>query len=122
MTAKVHSPRQTTAGPRGAWARYANMVLGIWLVISAFAWPHTPQGQTDAWAIGMMVFVFALWALLNPAVRWLNALLAVWLFFTAISIPAASRATPIHDAIVAVVIFLLSWVPGDPMGRRELRV
>jgi len=115
MALEVHSPDRGGMR-RGAWARYLNMVLGLWLIVSAFAWPHTLQAQTVAWAVGALVFVFSLWALVNPGMRWLNALLAVWLFFSAISMPAASQAAPIIDAITAVVIFLLSWVPGDRLG------
>jgi hypothetical protein len=116
MALQVHRRSRRSIGPRGAWARYLNMLLALWLIVSAFAWRHTPQAQSEAWAIGALVFVCSLWALLNPAVRWLNALCGVWLFFTAISIPALSRASPINDAIVAIAIFLLSWVPGERLG------
>jgi hypothetical protein len=37
-----------------------NALLGLWLFVSAFLWPHEPAEFTTAWLGGMLVVTFAL--------------------------------------------------------------
>jgi heme A synthase len=98
------------------WARYVNIVLGVWLVISAFAWPHTVSQQTNAWVVGLLVATIALVAIARDRVRYLNTALAVWLFISIWALPGVYMATAWNSALVAIGIFMFSLVP-DIRGR-----
>jgi len=47
-------------------ARIVNIVLGVWLFISAFLWPHTYAQMTNTWILGVLCVVFALVAMRVP--------------------------------------------------------
>jgi hypothetical protein len=50
--------------------------------------------------------------------RFLNTLLAIWLFITAFAIPHVSSATVWNNALVAIAIFVVSLMPsGVAAGR-----
>ncbi len=58
-----------------------------------------------------MVVFFAILAMRFPAVRYLNTLLAIWLFISAFAFPHVSVAPVWNNAIVAIVIFVISLIP-----------
>ncbi len=99
-------------------ARGINLVLGIWLFISAFAWEHTLAERTNTWILGILCVLFALIAMSTPAARWLNTALAIWLFISVWALPHHNLATMWNNAIVAILVFALSLVPGE--GERGL--
>src|SRR5579883_1222244 len=84
-----------TRGPavRGAAPRIINVILGVWLFISAFVWPHTQAQMTNTWILGVLCVIFALVAMAVPWVRFLNTLLAIWLFISAWALPLVSVGT-----------------------------
>lgn len=101
-------------------ARVANIIIGAWLFISAFIWPHSASQFTNTWLVGALCVLFAAIALRFPAFRWANAALAVWLFISVWTLPSIAEGTVWHNAIVAIVIFLVALVPtylgGSPAG------
>jgi hypothetical protein len=103
--------------PRGGEAaRVVNALLGIWLIVSAFAWPHSPAQMTNAWIVGIVAAVFALGALLVDArIRYLNTVVAIWLFISVWALPGAQPATAWNSIIVAFVLFVLS-MPASGAG------
>jgi hypothetical protein len=101
-------------------ARIVNVVLGIWLFISAFAWPHTSQQMTNTWILGVLCVVFAIVAMSVPAVRYLNTALAVWLFISAFALPSLHAGTVWNNVLVAIAIFLVSLVPNEVPGRGRI--
>lgn len=102
-------------------ARALNIILGIWLFISAFVWDHTAAQRTNTWILGVLCVAFALIALGVPMVRYLNTILAIWLFISAFALPDVSIGTVWNNALVAIAIFIISLVPGgagwDVYGR-----
>lgn len=94
-------------------ARAVNVVLGIWLFISAFAWPHSHAQMANTWILGVLCVAFALIAARSPSVRYLNTALAVWLFISAFALPTAEIGTIWNNALVAVAIFIVSLVESD---------
>ena len=98
-------------------ARVTNVILGIWLFISAFIWPHTTVQMTNTWILGVLCVLFALIAMAVPPVRFVNTALAVWLFISAWALPTASTATTWNNVLVAIAIFLTSLVPSAPDER-----
>ena len=99
-------------------ARIVNLVLGIWLFISAFVWPHTTAQMTNTWILGVLTVVFALVAMRVQQVRYLNTLLSVWLFISAFALPRLNDGTAWNNAILGVVIFFLSLVPSTERVQR----
>lgn len=99
----------TSGGYRAA--RLVNLVLGVWLVLSAFAWPHSRAQMTNTWLSGLLAVVFELTAFYEPAVRYLTTVLAVWLFVSSWALREASLGTLWNNAFVAIVLFFVSLVP-----------
>ena len=92
-------------------ARGINIIAGIWLFISAFILPHESAMFTNTWILGILAVIFAIVAMRFSGVRFLNTLLAIWLFISAFALPHVSNAPVWNNAIVAIVIFIISLVP-----------
>jgi hypothetical protein len=99
-------------------ARVVNLVLGIWLFISAFVWGHTTAQMTNTWILGVLTVIFALVAMRFPPVRYLNTILAIWLFISAFALHRLNNGTVWNNALVAIVIFFLSLVPSTAQPER----
>lgn len=99
-------------------ARYINIVLGVWLFISAFVWVHSQAQFTNTWIVGVLCVGIAVAAMRIPEVRFINTALAVWLFISVWALPSFSVGTQWNNAIVAIAIFVASLVPGL-VGPRE---
>jgi hypothetical protein len=110
-------------GPMNAsYARIVNVVLGVWLFISAFAWPHSTAQMTNTWIVGVLQVIFALVALFGVAqARYLNTVLAIWLFISAFALPGGDAGTIWNNVIVAILTFVFSLVPGAVETRGRLR-
>jgi len=104
-------------------ARIVNIVLGVWLFISAFIWPHSYSQMTNTWILGVLCVLFALIAMRVPEARYLNTILAVWLFISVWALPSLSLGTQWNNALVAIAIFIVSLAPGylpGPGGTRPI--
>ncbi len=101
-------------------ARWLNVVLGVWLFISAFLWPHTVAQRTNTWILGVLCVIFALIAMSTPPARFLNTALSIWLFISVWALPHRNIGTMWNNALVAIVIFVLSLVPGR--GEPSVRI
>lgn len=101
---------QVEGGPavRDVPPRIINVILGVWLFISAFVWPHTQVQMTNTWILGVLCVIFALVATAVPWARYLNALLAIWLFISAFALPVRSAGTIWNNVLVAIAIFIVS--------------
>lgn len=97
-------------GNPGAWPRYLNAAIAVWLFISAFLWTHTDVQRTNTWIVAVLMFCAALFALGAPMVRFVNAALAAWLFFSTLFM-RSFPATVWNNLIVAIVVFVLALVP-----------
>jgi hypothetical protein len=102
------------AAARGVSPRVVNVVIGVWLFISAFVWPHTHAQMTNTWICGVVTVVFALVAMAVPWVRYLNTLLAIWLFISSWALPSAHPGTVWNNVLCAIAIFIVSLVPSAP--------
>lgn len=106
-----------------SWPRSLNVILGIWLFISAFVWPHSQEQMTNTWILGVLAVVFAVFSINTPPIRYLNTFLALWLFISAFALPSprVSSGTVWNNVIVAILIFIFSLAPGRgtpaPIGR-----
>jgi hypothetical protein len=110
---------QTTA----SWSSAINLLIGIWLFMSAFIWPHTTGQMTNTWIIGVLIALASAWAMYAPDARYLDTIFAVWLFISTFVIAHPTPATMWNNAIAAIVVFVLSLIPGGvtaTTGQRAL--
>jgi hypothetical protein len=91
--------------------RLANVTLGLWLSFSALLWPHTTVSRTNTCLLGIVIAAIAAVAPPTPAVRAIGTVPAVWLFFSAFWIADVTNLTTWHNAIVAILVSVLSVVP-----------
>jgi hypothetical protein len=94
--------------------RPVTVLLGVWLFISAFVWPHSPFQMTNTWLCGLLCIVFAFLAFAIPAARYLTTALAVWLFVSAFALPSFGRGTIWNNTLVAIALFAFSLTPSPP--------
>lgn len=97
---------------RGNPVRVLNVILGVWLFISAFIWPHTQAQMTNTWILGVLCVLFAVVAMFYEPVRFLNTALAIWLFISAWALPTVSAGTVWNNVLCAIAIFIISLIPG----------
>lgn len=88
-----------------------NIAMGVWLVISAFVWPHEPTQRLNAVVFGSMIAVLASLALMWRPASWVATLPAVWLFGTSLSAEHRDALTPWHNVAVAFVVFMSATAP-----------
>jgi hypothetical protein len=92
-------------------ARLMLIVLGVWLVISAFIWPHGSVQSTNTWVSGALCVAGALLLVKVPEARYFNALLGVYLFVSSWILPG-SMGTLMNNLLVGVAIGFAAILPG----------
>jgi hypothetical protein len=107
----------STNSAGGGTARAFSLLLGVWLFISAFLWPHTAFQMTNTWICGVVAVVLAAVAMRVPRVRYGNTLLSVWLFISAFALPSTSMGTIWNNVIVSIALFVASLVPTEEIPR-----
>jgi hypothetical protein len=90
-----------------------NLAVSAWLLLSAFALPHSPASAALTGLTAVLVGTFALAAPGLPGLRFVNALLAfVVLGWGALLLPEMGGLARVHNALLAAVICALSLIPG----------
>lgn len=106
----------------GNTPRILNLILGVWLFISAFVWPHTQAQMTNTWILGVIAVAISLVAMyVNAQARYLNTVLSIWLFISVWALPRLNVGTAWNNVIVAILMFVFSLIPGGGTMRRPLR-
>jgi hypothetical protein len=99
--------------------RYLNVFLGIWLVLSAFLWPHSSGQFWNAISVGFLVAALALLASETlPEARYVNTILGAWLIISAFTMHAASAGTIWNHFVVGLTVAVCSVFPNLPAVRR----
>ena len=88
-------------------ARFIDGMLGLWLFLSMFFWPHDRSQVLNSWLVASAVMFFA--GLAIAGIRWARyALVALgaWLIAAGIATLAttSSRLTPIHNLILGALL------------------
>ena len=106
-----------------SWPHFANMVLGVWLITSAFALGYGSRAlQISDVLSGLLVILLAVlslssqpfWKLWSP---WANSLVGVWLLFAPLVFWAPTAAAYSNDTLLgALVIVFAILAPGMPMA------
>ena len=96
---------------RGMGARFANIVLGAWLFLTATLWVHTPWQRINAWSVGVLAVTGGLIALTGSRWgRYLNCLLGAWLILSTVLATRWSPVTFWNQIVVGfgLVLFALA--------------
>jgi hypothetical protein len=92
---------------------YWNLAIAAWLLLSAFALPHSPGSAALTGLVAVLVGTFAVASPGLPGLRFVNALLAFFaLGWTALLMPDMGGIARIHNALVAAAVCALSLIPG----------
>ena len=89
-----------------------NLLLGLWVLASAFAWPHDELAQTNTWICGLLIALFAILAIYEPTMRYVNTVLGAWLVLSTVFVFEATTATRWNNVLVGLAVFIVSLVPG----------
>ena len=90
-------------------ARYLNVLLGVWLFISAFVWPHGAWQFNNTWILGIITVVVGFVSLCAPGVRFINTLVGIWLVISGFGATGA-LATRWNNGLVGIAIFIVSLI------------
>jgi hypothetical protein len=91
--------------------RFANIVMGAWLFVSAFIWSHDASSRVNTLVLGLLIATIGALSTLKSSARLLNVVAAVWLFFSTLWIFHPSSTAGWNNAIVALLVFAISFVP-----------
>ncbi|HET8539467.1 MAG TPA: hypothetical protein VFL83_06310 [Anaeromyxobacter sp.] len=99
-----------------------NLLFATWLLVSAFALPHTQYSQATTWLAAIAVGALAIVAVGRPPARIAIAGVAIFLAVAALLLPGMSTAAAVSNAVVAAILFALSVVqPHAPAEARTAR-
>jgi hypothetical protein len=102
-----------------AWPRYANLLIGIWMFVSAFAWPHSRDSCAAAWISGAGISMNAFAGIWASPMRWFNVLLGgMSLVWQASAAQAAGDSLSFTNGVVtSALVIVLSLVPSRRVPR-----
>ena len=90
------------------WKRVLIVILAVWVLFSGYAWPHTRANLINNWVMGLGLVAFGTLSIGYAWARYVTLGLGVWLFAFAALFHRLSPVTFWNDAMVAVVVFVLS--------------
>ncbi|HVU50446.1 MAG TPA: hypothetical protein VHL80_07150 [Polyangia bacterium] len=96
-------------------ARYLNLVLGAWLLVSAFMWPHSEPQFIAAIVVGAVLTIVAPFEVGSPAVRRINTAAGVVLVVAAVVLPRTTAVTLWHNVLLGLIVMSVSFC-GPPHG------
>jgi len=96
-------------------ARYLNLALASWLLVSAFLWSHSEDQFLVTAFVGALVAIVAPFEVGSPRVRTITAAAGAFLVVAAVALPRSSSVTLWHNAIVGLLMMGISFF-GPPHG------
>lgn len=98
--------------------RWIPALLGLWLIASAFLWPHTPPAMQNTWLIGVLLVSFGVVSASEPWIDLVHATLAIALAVSTLAVDGVDRLTLVNNLLVAAGVLAAS--AADPRWRGEL--
>src|SRR5438552_602611 len=94
------------------FVRVVNALLGLWLFVSAFMFPHLRAQFFNELISSILVTAFALMSILGRGdARKLNFLVGVWLFISALALPHPPGGSVVNQLLVAVLVVITALFP-----------
>jgi len=100
------------------WQDWGNLVLAVWLFFTPWTMANAGDAMSsvNAWIVGVVIGIVALWALATPSAatpEWLIALFGAWTFVTPWVLHFTSLALAWNAWVVgALVLVLALWALG----------
>jgi hypothetical protein len=101
--------------------RIFNALLGVWLFVTAFMWPHSRAAFIVTVLAAILTFTLSILEIFSGVSRHLNVVVAIFLFLATLSLPHVTRATIWNNAIVAIAIFVAALADKGPRAVRNER-
>ena len=101
--------------------RIFTVLIGTWLFLSAFAWPHTPAQRYAALICGAATVLLSLGTIYFGGLRYLTAAVGLMLFVSSLTSFSPSPRTFWHNAIFAIAIFVSALMDRGRVGVRGER-
>ena len=98
-------------------ARDLNVLLGGWLFVSAFAWPHEFDVRMVTWIVGALVALSAAAAFVADELRYVEAMLGGLLVLSAVVQQHVDVATGVNNILVGAAVSSLALLH-DGAGSR----
>ena len=89
-----------------------NLAVAAWLLLAAFALPHSPASAALTGLAAVLIATFALASPGLPGLRFLNALLGFGLGWAALLLPEVDGLARLNTALVGAAVCALSLIPG----------
>jgi hypothetical protein len=90
--------------------RIFNVLIGTWLFLSRFAWPHRPVLGAVTMIAGVLIVLSALGGIYSMRFRYVTAGTALVLFVASLASARVSDMTVWHNVVIAVVVFFVALV------------
>jgi hypothetical protein len=101
---------------KGQWI---NVVLGVWLCISAAFLAHTPAATTNTMFLGLSIFLVAFLAMGIDRLRRFNAVLGAWAIVSPFVLGYMNSGEALNEVVVGMVVVAVAlWTPRQ-LSRRE---
>ena len=98
--------------------RIVNLVLGIWLFLSAFLWEHADPQYLNAFTTGLVLSILGLAAgERRPLARLITGQLGLWLIASTFLLPTEA-ATRVNHLLVGALVMAMSVLPSLPVWGR----
>jgi hypothetical protein len=90
---------------------WANLVLGVYLFAVPFLFGTTEEAASswNAYVVGAVVAVVAVWALVAPASKaaeWINVVAGAWLLISPFALGFADTAAELWNALIVGVLVI----------------
>ncbi len=96
------------------WARLINLALGIWLMAASSVLRYGEPARTNDYIVGPIAATFAIIAISEATrgVRWVNALLGVWLVLAPWVLGYDSAWLILHSSVIGIAMWIVTAVRG----------
>jgi hypothetical protein len=99
------------------WKRVAIIVVSAWVLFSGNAWPHTPAERLNNAIVGAGLLFFGALSIRREWARYVTLALSLWLFAFSAFVSRSSPVTFWNNAMVAMVVSVLSLLGGESKRR-----
>jgi hypothetical protein len=98
--------------------RIVNLLLGMWLFLSAFLWEHDDPQYLNAFTSGLVLGILGLAAgERRPLVRLITGQIGLWLMASTFLLPTEA-ATRVNHLLVGALVLIVSVLPSLPIWNR----
>jgi hypothetical protein len=96
-------------------------MIGAWLLVSGFSWPHSRFEVSNLILVGVLAPLFSWLSTKRDWPRYVSAASGVWLILTTLRFGTAAHITIVHNLIMGASIFVANLVATSATDYRHER-